>query len=43
MKMVNQGALRGIVGRKPFPMDGVGEAHEVMHDRDFFGKLVIEH
>ena len=42
MKMVNQGALRGIVGRT-FPLDGVAEAHQVMADRDFFGKLVIEH
>ena len=44
MKMVNQGALRGIVGRT-FPLDGTGvaEAHQVMADRDFFGKLVIEH
>ena len=42
MKMVQQGALRGIVGRT-FPLDGVAEAHQVMHDRDFFGKLVIEH
>ena len=42
MKMVNQGALHGIVGRT-FPMAGVAEAHQAMHDRDFFGKLVIEH
>lgn len=42
MKMVNQGALHGIVGRT-FPLEGVAEAHQVMHDRDFFGKLVIEH
>ena len=42
MKMVNQGALHGIVGRT-FPMDGLAEAHQVMHDRDFFGKLVLEH
>ena len=44
MKMVNQGELRGIVGRT-FPLDGggVAEAHQVMVDRDFFGKLVIEH
>ena len=42
MKMVQQGALRGIVGRT-FSLDGVAEAHQVMHDRDFYGKLVIEH
>ena len=41
MKMVNQGALRGIVGRV-FPLEEVAEAHRVMEARDFFGKLVIE-
>jgi NADPH:quinone reductase-like Zn-dependent oxidoreductase len=41
MKMVNQGALHGIVGRV-FPLEGVAEAHWVMEARDFFGKLVIE-
>ena len=44
MKMVNQGALRGIVGQTfPLAGDGVAEAHRVMESRDFFGKLVIEH
>jgi len=41
MKVVNNGALRGVVGRV-FPLDGVAEAHRVMDQRDFFGKLVIE-
>ena len=41
MKVVHHGALQGIVG-KVFPLDGVGEAHQAMADRDFFGKLVIE-
>jgi NADPH:quinone reductase-like Zn-dependent oxidoreductase len=41
MKMVNQGTLRGIVGRV-FPLEEVAEAHRVMEARDFFGKLVIE-
>jgi NADPH:quinone reductase-like Zn-dependent oxidoreductase len=41
MKMVNQGQLKGIVGRV-FPLDEVAEAHRVMEARDFFGKLVIE-
>ena len=41
MKVVHHGALHGIVG-KVFPLDGVGEAHQAMADRDFFGKLVIE-
>jgi NADPH:quinone reductase-like Zn-dependent oxidoreductase len=39
MKMVNQEALRGIVGRV-FPLEGVEEAHRVMETHDFFGKLV---
>jgi NADPH:quinone reductase-like Zn-dependent oxidoreductase len=41
MKMVNQGALHGIVGRV-FSLEEVAEAHRVMEARDFFGKLVIE-
>ena len=41
MKMVNQGELKGIVGRV-FPLEEVAEAHRVMEARDFFGKLVIE-
>jgi alcohol dehydrogenase len=41
MKMVNQGALHGIVGRV-FPLEEVAEAHRIMEARDFFGKLVIE-
>ena len=41
MKVVNNGALRGVVGRV-FPLDQVAEAHRVMDQRDFFGKLVIE-
>ena len=41
MKLVNQGELRGIVSQV-FPLEGVAEAHQVMEDRNFFGKLVIE-
>jgi NADPH:quinone reductase-like Zn-dependent oxidoreductase len=41
MKVVNHGSLHGIVG-KVFPLDSVGEAHQTMENRDFFGKLVIE-
>ena len=41
MKVVNNGALRGVVGRV-FPLDQVAEAHRIMGQRDFFGKLVIE-
>ena len=41
MKAVDHGALRGVVGRV-FPLEEVSQAHQVMADRDFFGKLVIE-
>ena len=41
MKVVNNGALGGIVGQV-FPLDQVAEAHRVMDRREFFGKLVIE-
>jgi NADPH:quinone reductase-like Zn-dependent oxidoreductase len=41
MTMVNRGELRGIVSQV-FPLEGVAEAHQVMEDRNFFGKLVIE-
>ena len=41
MKLVNQGELRGIVSQV-FPLECVAEAHQVMEDRNFFGKLVIE-
>jgi NADPH:quinone reductase-like Zn-dependent oxidoreductase len=41
MKLVNRGALHGIVGRV-FPLEEVAEAHRTMAARDFFGKLVIE-
>ena len=41
MKLVNQGELHGIVSQV-FPLEGVAEAHQVMEDRNFFGKLVIE-
>jgi len=41
MKMVNRGELHGIVSQI-FPLEGVAEAHQVMEDRNFFGKLVIE-
>ena len=41
MTLVNRGELRGIVSQV-FPLEGVAEAHQVMEDRNFFGKLVIE-
>ncbi len=41
MTLVNRGELRGIVSQT-FPLEGVAEAHQVMEDRNFFGKLVIE-
>ena len=41
MTMVNRGELRGIVSQV-FPLEGVADAHQVMEDRNFFGKLVIE-
>jgi len=41
MKVVNNGALGGVVGQV-FPLDQVAEAHRVMDQREFFGKLVIE-
>ncbi len=41
MTMVNRGELRGIVSQV-FPLEEVAEAHRVMEDRNFFGKLVIE-
>ena len=41
MKLVNQGELRGIVSQV-FPLGEVAQAHQVMEDRNFFGKLVIE-
>ena len=41
MKVVHHGSLRGIPGRV-FPLDEVGAAHQAMHDRDFYGKIVIE-
>ena len=41
MKVVHHGSLRGIPGRV-FPLDKVGDAHQAMQDRDFYGKIVIE-
>lgn len=41
MKVVQHGSLRGVVGQV-FPLEEVGKAHQMMADRDFFGKLVIE-
>ena len=41
MKVVRNGSLRGVPGRV-FPLDDVGSAHQAMHDRDFYGKIVIE-
>ena len=41
MKVVHHGSLRGIPGRV-FPLEEVGAAHQAMHDRDFYGKIVIQ-
>ncbi len=41
MSVINRGELHGVVGRV-FPLQDVAEAHRVMEDRDFYGKLVIQ-
>ena len=41
MRLVNSGALRGVVG-KAFPLEEAQEAHRLMEDRDFFGKIVLQ-
>ena len=41
MSVINRGELHGVVGRV-FPLKDVAEAHRVMEDRDFYGKLVIQ-
>ena len=41
MSVINRGELHGVVGRV-FPLQDVAEAHRVMEERDFSGKLVIQ-
>ena len=43
MKMVNQGACAVSVVGRTFPLEALGEAHQLMQDRDFFGKIVMQH
>jgi len=40
MRVVNNGGLRGVVG-KTFPLQDAIEAHKTMENRNFFGKLVL--
>jgi NADPH:quinone reductase-like Zn-dependent oxidoreductase len=40
MRVVNNGGLRGVVG-KTFPLQDAVEAHKTMRERNFFGKLVL--
>jgi NADPH:quinone reductase-like Zn-dependent oxidoreductase len=40
MRVVNNGGLRGVVG-KTFPLQDAVEAHRTMRERNFFGKLVL--
>ena len=40
MRVVNNGGLRGIVGRT-FPLEDAIEAYKTLDSRDFFGKLVL--
>ena len=41
MRLVNAGVLHGVVGRV-FPLEQAHEAHRLMEDRDFFGKIVLQ-
>ncbi|MSQ21982.1 MAG: alcohol dehydrogenase [Dehalococcoidia bacterium] len=41
MRLVDMGVLHGVVG-KVFPLQKAGEAHQLMEDRDFFGKIVLQ-
>ncbi|MCL0044425.1 zinc-binding dehydrogenase [Dehalococcoidia bacterium] len=41
MKLVNAGVLHGVVG-KVFPLEQAAEAHRLMQDRNFFGKIVLD-
>ncbi|MBI4339461.1 MAG: zinc-binding dehydrogenase [Chloroflexi bacterium] len=40
MNLVHRGALHGVVGCV-FPLEQAREAHRLMEDRDFFGKIVL--
>ena len=40
MNLVHDGTLHGVIG-KVFPLEQAGEAHLLMEDRDFFGKIVL--
>ena len=41
MRLVNMDALHGVVG-KVYPLEQAREAHRLMVDRDFFGKIVLQ-
>ena len=40
MRLVNMGVLHGVIG-KVFPLEQAREAHSLMEERDFFGKIVL--
>ncbi len=41
MRLVDMGVLHGVVG-KVFPLEKAGDAHRLMENRDFFGKIVLQ-
>ena len=41
MRLVNRGVLHGVVGRV-LDLKDAGEAHRLMEERDFFGKIVLD-
>lgn len=41
MRLVNMGALHGMVG-KVYPLEQARDAHRLMVERDFFGKIVLQ-
>ena len=41
MRLVNRGVLHGVVGRV-LALEDAGEAHRLMEERDFFGKIVLD-
>lgn len=40
MRLVHRGALRGVI-EKVFPLEQARDAHRLMEDRNFFGKIVL--